>query len=381
MDPRPEIDWHRLARYLSGEHASEREAEVRAWILEDERRAGLMDELKQVWDATGRSIRSRDVDAAWETVSRNLASGSSGADGGAKVPEEEILSDDPAGNRPTQTDEEGQATRSRKQRRPRGRWQLFSRVAAVGGAVVVVALLATLLFYEVPFTSPDEDVRTFTTEPGQRATIRRDDGSEGRVNGDSRLVLPADLGDEKRKVHLEGEAYFEVARDTTRPFTIQVEGATAEVLGTAFDVKAYPDDEEKKVAVAEGKVVLRPKQSKVQETVLLNAQSLGVVSGHHVQVVRKNADIGRQLAWTKGRLVFDDAPFEEVLRRLERWYDITIEARLDPGTVDRLNATFEEESSDKAIKAIATALDLRYRKNGRTVIFYRRGNASGRPSR
>jgi ferric-dicitrate binding protein FerR (iron transport regulator) len=365
MDPCPEINWHRLVRYLSGEASSDQRERTQEWILDDERRARVMDELKRVWDATESSPRRRDVDAAWETVSDRLEAD---VDGGA------LPSRGDPGHAPNR-DEKKRTARPRHRRRDG--WRLFLRVGAFGGAIAAAALLVVLLLDGLPSASSGDQDRTFSTKPGERATVHLSDGTKVRLNVDSRLTLPGDFGEGTRAVDLTGEAYFEVVRDTSRPFVVRVDGATAEVLGTAFDVRAYADDAERRVAVAEGAVALRPERAATRDTVLLRARHLGIVSGPHVQTVRRDTDIERWLAWTSGQLVFDDTPFEEVVPKLERWYDIRVETRVDPSAVDRLNATFEEESVGKAIKAIAAALDLQYRRDEQAVIFYRQGTPPG----
>jgi len=367
MDQRPERDWHRLVRYLTVESGLE-ERETRSWILEDEKRARLMDELKRVWDATETSVPSRDVDAAWEEARHQLEFEAPGSSDGPESSEKAST-----GSSSTVPGETEGATWSRLRDGQQNGRHSFARAITFGGALVATALLVGLVFFGLPSEFADEaSSRTFTTEPGEQATVRLRDGSKVRLNVDSRLKVPADFGKGERVVRLEGEGYFEVTPDKDRPFSVMVEGARTEVLGTAFSVRAYAEERDPQVAVDEGTVALHPDRSAAQDTVRLEAQHLGVVSEGHVQVMQGNAAIQKQIAWTNGKLVFDDTPFDEVVLRLKRWYDIPIETRVNPSTVDRLNATFREESSQKVVEAIAAALGLQYRKKGKTVIFYRR---------
>jgi ferric-dicitrate binding protein FerR (iron transport regulator) len=327
-----------------------------------------MDELKQVWDVTHDPPESRDVDAAWNEIKDQMV-----ADAPTASEQDTDLkrsSADPPAERSLDQDEE-RATRPIRPRRRRGGWHLFLRVGAFAGVIVVAVLLSFLFLNEG--LSHDGQTRTFSTKPGERATIHLSDGSKVRLNVDSRLTLPADFDEGTREVTLTGEAYFEVTRDTTRPFVIRAHDATVEVLGTTFDVKAYADDHERQVAVAEGAVALRSEQAGTQDTVLLRAQHLGIVSGPHIQTFREDTNIEHRLAWTRGQLVFEDARFREVHRRLERWYDVQVETQVNPRTVDRLNASFDEEPVGEAIKAIAAALDLQYQRDDRTILFYRPG--------
>jgi ferric-dicitrate binding protein FerR (iron transport regulator) len=136
-------------------------------------------------------------------------------------------------------------------------------------------------------------------------------------------------------------------------------------------VKAYPDEAETQVAVAEGKVALRREQAAPQDTVLLQAYHLGRVTGQHLEAVRSGVDLARQMAWTRGELVFTDTPFSEVVRKLERWYNLRIDVQVTADEVDRLNATFSDESLSDVVRAVAAGLDLEYTWDGERVVFYR----------
>ena len=381
MEEHPEKDWRRLTRYMSGEHPHDEEEALQAWIVEDEKRARLMDDLKQVWDATERPAVSRNAEAAWQKLSPKL--GRSEFD----MREEERGLDAPVEEQALQVS--GFAPSSKRPRYRRPRRSFSRRTAAV--AVIATAALLTALLWAPLGSSPAEGTQVFATERGQRATLRLSDGTQVRLNVDSRLVLPAvfDTG-ERREVRLEGQAYFEVARDAARPFLVHTPRATVRVLGTAFDVQAYADDEEVQVAVTEGEVTLEPEEKALgpafsgapsdeeqpsergqrRSALVLRPRQLGVVSEGRLLAVRQGIDLAGQMAWTKGQLVFEDAPFSEVVRKLERWYDLRIEApHVTPEEVDQLNATFDDEPLREAIQAVAAALDLQYERDGRVILF------------
>jgi ferric-dicitrate binding protein FerR (iron transport regulator) len=350
-----DVDWHRLVRYLSGEYPSSNEEELQAWIVEDEERARLMDELNRIWNATDEPAPPRDVEAAWQELRTKLQSS------------EDEVSGRVASDRAARSDQDPRSSVQRSRTRRR-----FLRVVVVVALMAIMALLSIFLLRKSWLVSPSSDTKAFTTEKGQRAVIRLADGTQVHLNVDSRITLSAEaFATGPREVHLEGEAYFEVADDAGRPFVVHSKEATAEVLGTAFDVKAYADDGEVRVAVTEGKVALRPVQPGTRDTVLLQPYHLGVVVGEQVQAVRRGVDLSDQLAWKEGRLVFRDAPFSKVAQKLERWYDLQVETGVTPAEVDRLNATFDDESLGEALRAVATALDLKYERDGRAVTFYR----------
>lgn len=353
-------DWHRLVRYLTGEYAPEREEDVQSWIVDDSERARRMDELKRVWEATRSDPTPRDVDAALDAMWDRL---STETDRGDVEQGEQEAAD--GGKR--RVSRRSQVRKSRH--RGRSRWKYSARTAAIVGSVMALALLWTLAFGSAEPDAPSAEGKTFSTAEGQRATVRLSDGSEVYLNVDSRLTLDKDFDSARRVVHLEGQAYFSVTPSVDRPFVVQSAGATVEVLGTTFDVKAYPDDDETQVAVEEGKVTLRRSQAMPEDTVVLEALHLGTISGQHLQTTREGVDLARHLAWTKGKLVFDDAAFDEVVRKLQRWYDVRINTENVPADVDRLNATFTDESLEEVLTAVAVGLDLQYTRRGETVAF------------
>ena len=357
------IDWHRVVRYVSGEYAPEDEADLRAWIAEDQRRAALASELRQVWNATERAPAERDVDAAWTAVN------------------EQLYSEKPAHQEPfARQSHRAKRPPKRGLRRSAGSWYSVSAGALIIAAIAFIAVS----LYDNSFTkTATQEAKVFTTEKGQRATIRLADGSRVRLNVDSKLTLPPDFADSTREVMLEGEAYFDVARDVARPFIVKAGEASVRVLGTSFNVEAYAGEERVQVAVAEGEVALKADESERQDTVVLRPRQLGVASGRHLQAVRHGVDLLRYVAWTKGKLVFTDAPFEEVRRKLSRWYDLQVEMQGPPGTVDRLNATFDNAPLSQILKAVGAALDLEYsydRSEG-IVTFYRSGGEEASSSK
>lgn len=367
----PEDDWRRLVRYLTGECSAGQKEQTEAWILENEERAQLMDELNQIWDATDLRLQDRDVDAAWEEIRAELTPES--------YPERNRR-DQKAGTSAETSDRppEGRRHESYVQKRRSGRVRpsVVKRLSGIGGVLLIATILVSLLVWDVSFDGANHSgSKTFSTEAGQRATVRLNDGSNVHLNVDSRLTLSSGFAENNRTVRLEGEAYFEVADEKSTPFVVQVDGIRAEVVGTAFNIESYSGASGHQVAVTEGSVTVHSDQSADDDTLQLRANNLGIVSGGHIQVVRGSAEIQKEIAWKDGQLVFDDAPFDRVVRELERWYDIPVKAEVDAKEVDHLNATFQEESLREAARAISVALDLQYEDENGTVTFYRRNEA------
>jgi ferric-dicitrate binding protein FerR (iron transport regulator) len=351
------IDWELLTRYVSGSCTEEEEIVVETWAASDPSHRQHLRELQRVWEEMGQWEGSLpvDTDASWKDLNRRIRE----------------MEGEPAQSKQPRREGDRQARRRRQPSRSR-RTRRRGWAAAAPLMVIAVTALTFLVFDGLPVDLGMLKETVYTTQRGQRAVVKLTDGTEVRLNVDSRLVLPnGEFSEDRRQVRLEGEAYFDVARDTSRPFQVRAGDASIRVLGTAFNVEAYPDDIETRVAVEEGGVSLRSGQTEAPDSVLLTAYHLGVIANRQIQEVQKGADLLPEMGWTEEKLVFRNASFDDVLRRLGRWFDLDIQIQVDPGAVDRLNATLDGKSPDETLKAVAAALELRYRREAKTVVFYR----------
>lgn len=361
---RGEIDWELLARYVAGECSEQERARVHFWMREDPALAKRVERIRQIWEAADAPSSRWDAGAAWEKVQRGIHRNREALNREASASREAVS----RGRRPRPVRHSRE--RRRRSRSVQGR---LLRVTMVVFAVALVVFLASILQEGAPSDPSAFDGKDFATKRGQQATARLADGTEIHLNVESRLVLSEGFtSNQQREVYLEGEAYFDVARDTERPFIVHTEDAAVRVLGTAFDVQAYVEEEAMRVAVVEGEVALRPTDPVGPDTVAkLQPRTLGTVAGRRLEPVRRDMDVSGAFAWREGRLVFENAPFEEVVRKLERWYDLQIETRVPARAVVELNATFEEEPLSEVLHNIAVALNLKYERERGAVTFYR----------
>lgn len=361
--------WHQLVRYLTGESSPAQKEKTEAWILEDETRAQIMDDLGRIWEASDVRLPSRDVDAAWEDLRSELDESSEPENAGGRMKSGAV---NDTSSQPSVKTRNDRPVAQARGSRP----SMMKRLSRVGRVLLIAALVGTLVLSDILFESASSsDSKKFSTDAGQRATVRLNDGSKVHLNVESQLKLSAGFGDRNRTVYLDGEAFFEVADDRSNPFVVRMDGARTEVVGTAFNIESYSEGRDHQVAVTEGSVMVHPDRSDRADTLQLRADNLGILTDGHVQVLRESAEIQKEIAWKDGQLVFNDAPFDQVVRDLRRWYGAEIRAEVDVDRVEHLNATFKEESLHEAVHAISVALDLRYREEGRTLTFYRLGNA------
>lgn len=157
-----------------------------------------------------------------------------------------------------------------------------------------------------------------TTPPGGTYRVTLEDGTNVWLNASSTLTYPLHFSEEARYVKLSGEGYFDVQPDPNTPFFVETGNQVIKVLGTEFNVMAYPDDEEVKTTLVEGSVELwtgsRVTSLKPSE------QSSFSRDGIHIRSVNVETYVG----WKKGEFVFSGAQFQEAMKQLGRWYDIAV---------------------------------------------------------
>jgi len=164
---------------------------------------------------------------------------------------------------------------------------------------------------------------TMTTPRGGQYWVTLPDGSKVLLNSASSLTYPTAFIGNERKVELTGEAYFEVAHDPVKPFKVNSNGQTVEVLGTHFNINAYSDEASIKTTLLEGAVriskgghmaMLKPGQQ---------AQIAANVANSKINVT--NVDTEDAIAWKNGLFIFEGDNIQHIMRMVSRWYDVNVE--------------------------------------------------------
>lgn len=355
------IDWNLLARYLADACSPAEVRAVDAWLEADPTRRQLIDELETIWAAADLPAAALD-DATLEADWNRLA---------VAIDQSETPAAPPSST----------PHRDRSPRRPRSRRTQAPSLHRALYALLAGLLLAGGLWFGLErWKLPADAYTTFrevVAERGERANLQLVDGTKVTLNVDSRLKMPASFEGETRPVYLEGEAYFDVATDSTRPFIVHANDAVINVHGTAFNVRSYPEDRRVQVAVVEGAVSLRPQKSTPEEVgARLESGQVGRLDENDSRVQLHTADnIEPLLGWMEGRLVFEDATLQEITARLERWYNLQFEVADPALDTLRLTANLKSRSVQNVLDVISASLDLQYRIQHNTVVMA--DNASG----
>ncbi|TRX61817.1 DUF4974 domain-containing protein [Fulvivirga sp. M361] len=158
------------------------------------------------------------------------------------------------------------------------------------------------------------------TEAGQKRTMTLPDGSRVRLNAGSEIRFPEKFSKESRNVFLKGEAFFEVTKNPSKPFIVTSGQFTTSVLGTSFNVKYYPEEDQMQVTVASGKVNVTHEDN----AVILEKNQRVVFSSADSAWIKRVVTAQDYIAWKDGWLVFQNEPLDEVMPALERWYGVKI---------------------------------------------------------
>ena len=311
---------------------------MRRWLAQHPARAEVVNALVRVWELVRRVRFVWDVDGAWRALRRHLGPDERFSLSRIACPERS---------------EEERGTRLRA-------W------AMCRAAVVVLVVCATLAGVLVQRGSRADvaPMREVATRRGQRATVRLADGTRVDLGVASAIRYAPTYGRRVRDVFLEGEAYFEVAPDPKKPFTVYAANAITRDRGTKFGVSAYPGANQVEVVVVEGSVDL--------SGLVLGAADLGRLDRRGRLRVEHGVDPAARLGWRTGRLVFRNTPLRDALPQLGRWYDADL--RLGDSALGDypLTASWRGEPLDRVLDLITAALHVRVARRGSTILLYRR---------
>jgi len=237
----------------------------------------------------------------------------------------------------------------------------FSRVAAV--LIIPLTIAFGYLLYQN--ITGNRSIQTISAPFASRTSFDLPDGSKVWLNAGSSLSFPLKFSGWSRRVKLSGQAYFDVQKKK-KPFLVETRGLTVKVLGTAFDVSAYPG-ENTSVTLVRGKVAINTASGK--NAILAPGQqaSMDIKDGElEKQIVNPETYI----SWKDNILIFNHEPLEQVVRKLERWYNLDITIADEAIKNINVTGTFKYESISEILQLleITEPIKYTYNKNERTII-------------
>lgn len=208
--------------------------------------------------------------------------------------------------------------------------QHWFRYAAI---IILSFVLGALLIYLSGVRFHEPGMASISSPRGQITSLKLFDGSTVWLNSESTIRYSSDFNTGNREVYVEGEAYFEVTRDEKRPFVVHLENSQVNVLGTSFNVKAYPGSGQVEAVLMEGKIGFTGNN---QSVVLEPCERL-VFTFRNGEIVKDRVDLEKTLAWKKGKYYYSNEKLSAIILQLQRWYDV--EFVFDGNELSRYNFT------------------------------------------
>jgi ferric-dicitrate binding protein FerR (iron transport regulator) len=206
---------------------------------------------------------------------------------------------------------------------------------------------------------------------GKKSELQLADGTKVWLNAGSRLAFPSKFTKKSREVFLEGEAYFEVAKKQAQPFIVNAAKIEIKVLGTHFNVSAYPADQTIETVLLEGSVALsRPNSiGNFRNEVVLQPNQKGSFSKEQREVkVTDEPDVDLYVAWTYGWLKYNKESLGSVLGKVERYYNIEIQIPENYPKDDKITGKLDlKDSLERVMVVLADATGFAYRISGNKV--------------
>lgn len=323
--------WEVLGRYVAGEMGPEDAEQVRQWIGQDPSRRLLVDTLTNATEGLrARAPLGLDVEAALKRVRAER--------------------DNP------------KVFRLRDVREWSREWTApLLRIAAV----LTLAVSGTALWQA--FAGRLAAAEKYVTEVGHTKTIKLRDQSWVLLGPSSRLVVEAGYFASGREVTLTGEAYFDVRHNSAMPFRVHAGNAEVQDLGTTFNVRSEGDGEVQ-VVVVSGSVAMQDTTRGSRPHLLLKAGDRGIVLRDHATVSEHGVDTTAALAWTQGKVRFDNAPLSRVRTELRRWYGIELDVSDSTLASRHVTASFGTEPVGRVVGIIALTVGATVEQHGDTMV-------------
>lgn len=245
---------------------------------------------------------------------------------------------------------------------------IYQKVAAF----LLIPIIGLGILYGLNQYTQSSDKYTETIAPrGQKSQIVLSDGTKVWLNSDTKIRYPGNFSKNQRDVYLEGEAFFEVTKSGHQPFIVHTSDLDIKVLGTKFNVKAYSDEDQVETSLFEGKINLL-----YQTPGATNQIEKEVAPGQSFAYNKTNHQLGNHRfpqeeidGWKKNQLIFKDDTFSNLVRKVERWYDVEVVYDQRLFNDRRLTVElYEGERLERLMEVIGLALSVDYRYEKEKII-------------
>ncbi|RNL68622.1 FecR family protein [Sinomicrobium pectinilyticum] len=241
------------------------------------------------------------------------------------------------------------------------------------GNKAVIAQRGDTLYYEADNAISATHFNVLRVPYGKTFKLKLSDGTTVHMNAGTSLRFPVRFGEASREVFLDGEAYFRVAENRQIPFLVHTGKMDVKVTGTEFNVTAYQEDKEALVVLTKGRVALYGSQTAGMspDPVALSPGEIGALEHHTGQFSTRGVNVNDYTAWMDGKTIFDNKAFKDVLKILERKYNVTIRNNYTELNEGRYKATFDNETIEQVLRTFTESRLFSYHIHNNIIIIDR----------
>ena len=341
----PEYNWEMITRYVLNESSDKEKREIESNIQSDSNFEKIIQEMRQVASVKQKPLQLKDVNLKWEEIKADLAEVS---------PEKQ------------QYNSHSRLEKYKSNYHTRKKIHTVWKYAAI-----LLFAIGISYFLSKESHAPEEtaqiEYKTLFVKNGERKTIVLYDGTTINLDSGSELKYPKKFGD-LREVYLKGEAFFQVAKNSDRPFHIYVDNALVQVIGTKFNIRSWDEDSKGvTVTVTEGKVAFGSDNPNTPDKVILtkNMQSSLSRSGELSKPII--VDASNFSRWMHSEIDFQNASLKQIITQLERWYDIQFV--IDDELLERknLNIHLNNTNLNEVLNLISTIANTKVERHGKKI--------------
>jgi transmembrane sensor len=319
-----------IIKFFAGEISDDEITQLKAWLEIDPENRRIFDEENELWQGT--KLEHYGPDSAWINISSRLGLGK------RKIETVKIIS----------------------------RVNFRIMVAAASLTLVVAIASFSLLMKEKQTYRLMATVSSrVETNEGEKARLSLADSTEIILNAGSSIEYDRSYNIKNRKVKLTGEAYFEVATHPEKPFIVELDRMNIAAYGTIFNIFSFSNEDRIETTLVEGAIEVAIPGEKIiklkpgQQVVYFRSTKKAVV---------QNVSSETYISWKENKLRFDDTPFEEVLRRIGRKYNVNFEISNSELLELKYTATFIDETVEEVMQMLSTVSPINYKIYYRTTI-------------
>jgi ferric-dicitrate binding protein FerR (iron transport regulator) len=356
--------WHLLARKTAKEISAEEIKELERLLQQYPYALYMQELMNQEWRDTYKSFNTGDITLLVEKHKQRLH---------AAQQSNEVISMKSTAAKPI----------------PR----ILLRFATIAASVLLLAFAGWKWGIGHSEKDPAPLLQHLATQMGSRSEVLLPDGTKVRLNAGSSLDYPKQFNGKTREVKLIGEAYFDVAKDSAKPFFVHTKAFTIKVTGTVFNVRAYSDEDSAVASLIHGSVevqfdknkdniiMLRPneKLTVAMPAVRPDENKNAIPENHSKEekiyvkrgaITTMNDSTIAETAWVQNKLAFKNISFEKIAASLEKWFGADIRFKTEGKKLLNLTGTFEGESLEEVLRAFQlTGTHFRYSKDSEGVIW------------